>query len=145
MKGTETFKQVILNHLQDMVEQGHLSMDKFVNPKKNIDDCITYILNTVKSSGNNGFDDSEIFGMAMHYYDEENVEIGKPIGDRVRVVSNHHVELTEAEKEEAKKAAKEKLIREEQERLKGKKKPTTAPTATKPKTDEQLPGQLSLF
>ena len=40
----------------------------FSNPAKNIDDCVTYILNYVKNSGCNGFTDGEIFGQAIHYY-----------------------------------------------------------------------------
>ena len=41
---------------------------RFQNEEKNIDDCITYILNQVQKSGCNGFEDSEIFNMAYHYY-----------------------------------------------------------------------------
>ena len=32
------------------------------NPAKNIDDCVTYILNYVQKSGCNGFTDGEIYG-----------------------------------------------------------------------------------
>jgi peptidyl-tRNA hydrolase len=53
----------------------------------------------VQKSGCNGFADDEIFGMAVHYYDEDNIEIGKPMN--AHVVVNHVVELTEEEKEEA--------------------------------------------
>lgn len=38
-----------------------------------------------------------------HYYDEDNIEIGKPINARVTV--NHTVELTTEEKDEARKQA----------------------------------------
>lgn len=41
--------------------------------------------------------------MAVHYYDEDNIEIGKPINCRVAV--NHVVELTEEEKAEARQEA----------------------------------------
>ena len=44
-----------------------------------MDDCITYILNTVKASGMQGFADADIFGMAVHYYDEDDVKVGDPI------------------------------------------------------------------
>lgn len=68
---------------------------------KNIDDCITYILNTVKQSNCNGFADEEIYSMAIHYYDEDNIDIGKP--SDCHVIVNHIVELTEEEKAEARK------------------------------------------
>lgn len=38
--------------------------------------------------------------MAVHYYDEDNVEVGKPVS--CGVVVNHHVEISEEEKAQAK-------------------------------------------
>lgn len=87
MKGTEHFQNVILTHLQGVAVSDQAFKIKFENPKKNIKDCITYILNTVQKSGCNGFADEEIFGMAMHYYDEENITVGKEIN--AKVVVNH--------------------------------------------------------
>ena len=46
-------------------------------PEKNIDDCCTFIINQVRQSGCNGFADEEIYSMALHYYDEEDIDIGK--------------------------------------------------------------------
>jgi hypothetical protein len=46
-----------------------------------------------------GLDDAEVYGLAVHYYDEENVQIGE-VGDYM-VACNYHVELTEEQKEEA--------------------------------------------
>lgn len=65
-------------------------------PEKNIDDCCTFIINQVRQSGCNGFADEEIYSMALHYYDEEDIDIGKPVS--CKVVVNHTVELTEEEK-----------------------------------------------
>jgi len=87
MKGTEQFQNVIFTHLQGVAESDQNFKSKFENPKKKIEDCITYILNTVQKSGCNGFADEEIFGMAIHYYDEEEINIGKPID--AKVVVNH--------------------------------------------------------
>lgn len=60
-------------------------------------------MNYVQKSGCNGFDDEEIFGQAVHYFDEADIEVGKPID--CKVIVNHHVELTEEEKVEARKEA----------------------------------------
>ena len=87
MKGTEQFEKVIHNHLLGVANNDKAFEAKFNDPKKNIKDCITYILNTVQRSGCNGFADEEIFGMAIHYYDEEKIEVGKPIN--AQVVVNH--------------------------------------------------------
>ena len=79
---------------------------------------MTYILNTVQKSGCNGFADNEIYGMAVHYYDEESIDIGKEINCRVAV--NHTVELTDEDKQEAKEKAMAKLIEKEAESMKKK-------------------------
>ena len=76
---------------------------KFDNPDKNIDDCVTYILNWVQRSGCNGFCDDEIYGQAIHYYEEKDIEVGKPLDCQVTV--NRHIELTEEEKAQARQDA----------------------------------------
>lgn len=92
MQGSEQFIAVIQNHLQGVAAGDAIFAKKLENPDKSIKDCITYILNTVQKSGNNGFADAEIFGMATHYYDEEKIEVGNPVN--VRVVVNHTAEAT---------------------------------------------------
>ncbi len=103
MKSTDNFKQTIQSHLENLAQTDSLFAEKFANPEKNIDDCCTYILNTVKKSDCNGFASKEIFGMAIHYYDEDKIEVGKPVN--ARVVVNHAVELTEQDMQKAKAAA----------------------------------------
>ena len=95
MKGTEHFKRTIQMHLEQRAAEDALFAKNYRNPAKNIDDCVTYILNYVQRSGCNGFTDGEIFGQAVHYYDENEIEVGKPIQCQVAV--NHVVELTAEE------------------------------------------------
>lgn len=85
MKGTDNFKNVIQKQLYIIAGKDKLFAKSLLKDDKNIDDCITYILNQVKESGCNGFADDEIFNMAIHYYDEENINIGKPISGQVVV------------------------------------------------------------
>jgi hypothetical protein len=103
MKSTEIFKKTILMYLEQRAVNDELFATSYRKPQKNIDDCITYILNTVHKSGCNGFADDEIYSMAVHYYDENDVNVGKPFD--CQVVINHTVELTAEEKEEARKEA----------------------------------------
>jgi hypothetical protein len=103
MKASNHFKNDIKAYLDQRAETDVLFSFQYSKPEKNIDDCITYILNTVQKSGCNGFADEEIFNMAVHYYDEDNIEVGKQIN--ARVVVNHFVELTAEEKEEARQKA----------------------------------------
>ena len=73
MKGTEHFKRTIQMYLEQRAAEDTLFAKNYRNPAKNIDDCVTYILNYVQRSGCNGFTDGEIFGQAVHYYQNQNV------------------------------------------------------------------------
>jgi len=85
--------------------------------------CVTYILNQVQESGCSGFEDDEIYGMAVHYYQEENIEVGKSV-DYLHVAVNHVVELTDEEKAEARREAMAQYQRECYNRIANRKKPT---------------------
>ena len=135
MKATDAFKQTIESYLQKRALQDQLFADTLNKPAKNIDDCITYILNQVKASGMHGFEDEEIYQMAVHYYDEDGLEPGAKI--KCQVIVNHQVELTQEEIENAKKEALNQFIAKEQARLSRRKDP-------KAKITEE-PDQLSLF
>ena len=52
-----------------------------------------------------------IISCDKHYYDEDNINAGKPV-DYSRIVVNHVVELTAEEKEDAKKKAIERATNE---------------------------------
>ncbi len=79
MKGTDHFKRTIYMYLEQRAEEDALFAKKYRNPAKNMDECVTHILNYVQKSGCNGFTDGEIFGQAIHYYEENEIEVGKPI------------------------------------------------------------------
>lgn len=103
MKVSNQFTRTILTYLELRAESDNLFAESFAKENKNIDDCVTYILNEVQKSGCMGFADDEIYSMAVHYYDEDDIEVGKPINGKI--VVNHIVELTEEEKEQAKQDA----------------------------------------
>ena len=107
-KGTRAFNDTIREYLEGMAENDALFAVKFANPTKSMEDCVTYIINQVQKSGCNGFADDEIFGMAVHYWEENEIEVGKPLTN-CQVVVNHTVELTEEEKEQARQDAINKL------------------------------------
>ena len=122
MKGTEHFKRTIQMYLEQRAAEDALFAKNYRNPAKNIDDCVTYILNYVQKSGCNGFTDGEIYGQAVHYYDENEVEVGEPIQCKVAV--NHVVELTAEEKAEARQNAIRQYQDEELRKLQNRNKPT---------------------
>lgn len=114
-KGSLAFKHTIKEYLENRALADPLFAETFKKANKNIDDCIIYIINTVQKSGCNGFADAEVFGMAVHYYDEDNIEIGKETS--ATVVVNHKVELTAEEVEEAKKQARKRAEDEQYKKI----------------------------
>lgn len=114
-KGTRAFNNTIKAYLEERAENDALFAVKFANPSKSVEECVTYILNSVQKSGCNGFEDDEIFGMAVHYWEESEIEVGKPIN--CQVVVNHTVELTEEEKEQTRQDAIAKLRDEEMAKM----------------------------
>ena len=115
MKGTEHFKDVIQNYLETRASYDELFAESFRKENKNIDECITYILTEVQRMGCAGLSDEEVYSLAVHYYDEDNIEVGKSIN--CQVVVNHTIELTEEEKAEARKKAIERYQAEEYRKL----------------------------
>lgn len=103
MKSTEHFKETILEYLDQRAQEDELFAESYKKTEKNIEDCVTYILNEVYKSDCNGFTDEEIYSMAVHYYDEDNIEAGQR--PDCHVIVNHTVELTEEEKAEARQRA----------------------------------------
>jgi hypothetical protein len=127
MKTTAHFKQTIQNYLAQRAATDILFAVSYEKQDKNIDECITYILNTVQKSGCHGFADDEIYSMAVHYYDEDHINIGNPID--CKVVVNHTVELTQEEKDEARKDAIQRVQDEAYAKMKYAKKSNAKQTA----------------
>lgn len=140
MKSTDHFKRTIQNYLEQRAAEDELFARNYRKPNKNIDDCITYILNYVQKSGCNGFSDGEIYSQAVHYYDENEIEVGEPVQCQVSV--NHVVQLTEEEKAEAKQMAIRQYQAEEISKMQNRNK---AKTATAKQTTQVQPQTLFDF
>lgn len=116
MKATDAFTSVILEYLTTNSKTDIAIKLAMENPDKNMDDCVTYILNTVKKSGLVGFSDQEVYDMAIEYYTTEKLEIGsKHI--KSQVVINRIPTPTAEEKEKARQKAFEELVSEEKKNL----------------------------
>ncbi len=136
MKGTEQFKKTIKAYLDERAKTDELFAVTYAKENKNIDDCITFILNQVKNSGCNGFADDEIYSLAVHYYDEDTIDVGKPLS--CNVVVNHQIVLTEEEKAAARKQTTARYEEEEVRKMRERRKP-------KPTTPQPEQPMLSLF
>ena len=138
MSGTEQFTRTISEYLNLRAATDPLFAPNLAKPHKNIEDCITYILKQVQQSGCNGFEDDEIYSMAVHYYDEDDLEVGSPVA--CHVVVNHTLVLTEEEKVEARKQAIQQYQAQELRRLQEPKR-----VKAKASTDSEQVPEPSLF
>ena len=138
MSGTEQFTRTIAEYLNLRAATDPLFAPNLAKPHKNIEDCITYILQQVQQSACNGFEDDEIYSMAIHYYDEDDLEVGSPVA--CHVVVNHTIVLSEEEKAEARKQAIQQYQAQELRRLQ-----EPRQVKTKASTNSEQAPQPSLF
>lgn len=102
-----------------------------------MDECCRYILGEARKRGTTvAMSDAEVFGMAVHYYDEEDIKVEKESSGCSVSSSSYKVELTEEEKKSAREAAIKRLAEEQYQSLK--KRPA------KKKVDDSVQ-QMSLF
>lgn len=139
MKSTEKFKEYIEKYLKSFAEDDPVFQSKMNNTEKSIDKCIEYILKQVVKSRRCAYADEEIYGLAIHYYDEENIE-----KEKVEIsVDNAFIagpySLTEEEKAELKEKAKQQYQQELVNQLKKPSKPSPK------KEEKEVQQQMSLF
>lgn len=134
MKATEHFKQTIKAYLDERAQNDELFAVSYAKENKNMDDCVTFILNQVKRSKCMGLTDEEVYSLAVHFFDEDDIEIGNSI--TCNVIVNHTVELTEEEKakarQEALKEYQAEQLRKMQKRTNKPKTPKAQPEITTP-------------
>lgn len=133
-------ENIIKDYLDKRAETDPILAEKLKNPKKNIKECLQYIMGEAHKRATGGsvmIADEEVYGWAVHYYDEENIEVEK---------INHHAEVTrradpeyvptEEEKEQARQMAMKRLEQEAYEKMHAPKKKIKS---------ESTDNQMSLF
>lgn len=134
MKATEHFRQTIKAYLDERAQNDELFAVSYAKENKNMDDCVTFILNQVKRSKCMGLTDEEVYSLAVHFFDEDDIEIGNSIA--CNVIVNHTVELTEEEKAQARQEALKEYqaeqLRKMQKRTNKPKTPKAQPEITTP-------------
>lgn len=119
-KVSQSFKDTIKAYLDQRAQSDPLFATSYQKEGKNLDECCNYIVQEVQKMHVNGLADDEVFGLAVHYYDEDNLGEIKEVN--CKVVVNHTVELTEEEKEQARKAVLAEFQKEEIAKLRSQKK-----------------------
>ena len=82
----------------------------YAKPHKSIDECFRYILSEAQKRGNAVcMTDEEVFGLAVHYYDEDDIKVRKTATEAraTHSAQAQKVELTEEQKAVALKRAME--------------------------------------
>ena len=147
MKATEEFKNCLKAELEKRAAEDELFAAAYKKPTKSLDQCIDYIFQEVEASGRNGFADAEVYGMAVHYYEEDN--LGEIRATEGRVVINRHIELSDEEKEALRASARKQFeadcLREMKARNKQIAEASKKAAEKSAKSEEAQPKQLSLF
>lgn len=137
----QSAQNAIKAYLDERAKADELFAKSYAKPNKNFKECYNYILGEAKKRGNAvAMTDAEVFGMAVHYYDEDDIKVNKlPANTKVSVSApvSKAVELTEEDKEKARQAAIQRLAEEQHALLRKK------PTRAKKETTEAK--QMSLF
>lgn len=80
------FKEVIKRHLDQMAQQDFAFAERYKQEGKSLDKCIQYIFSQAqkKKTGNcAAIEDAIVYGWAVHYYTEDNVNVDKSVKAKV--------------------------------------------------------------
>ena len=82
-------KAAIKAHLDALAQKDPLFAAVYAKPGKNMDECFDYILGEVRKEGMAVYkSDQEVYGMAVHYYEEDDLKVSKiPKDERVRTAA----------------------------------------------------------
>ena len=74
------FKDKIKEHLDSVAKSDKLFAKTYAKKNKSIDECCKYIIQEVKKAAKNNSQvqvaDDEIYSLAIHYYDEDDIKVG---------------------------------------------------------------------
>lgn len=115
---SKTFKNTIKSHLDERAKADPKFAESYAKEDKSIDECCRYILSQMSKRGNAvATTNEEVYGMAIHYYDEDDLKVPKSVGGAAAHTSAPKVELTEEEKAKAREEALELFRKNEIERI----------------------------
>ena len=81
---TNSFKEAIQEYLEQRAKQDTLFAVTYAKPNKSVDECCNYIMKEARKRGNAVcMRDDEVFGLAVHYYDEDSIKDVKPVSATV--------------------------------------------------------------
>lgn len=121
-KVNQSFKMAIQSYLEKKAKEDSLFAVTYAKDNKNLDECCDYIIGEARKRGGNAvaMTDDEVFGIAIHYYDEDDIKVNK-LPKSVRTsVSSPKVKLTEEDEKKAREEAIRRLTEEQYASIKKK-------------------------
>lgn len=143
------FQDIIKAYLDKRAAEDSQFAESYAKPGKSITDCCNYILNQAQKRGSAvAMADEEVYGMAVHYYDEDiPASECRPISEARASAPRPEVELTDEEKAKAKELAIAKYRDEQVKAIRAEERAKKAEKAKKDKERREkfAAQQLSLF
>lgn len=137
-------KERIKDYLDQMAANDPQFANEYANENKSLDECFQYILSEARKQGSSVcMTDEEVFGLAVHYYDEPEIKFKAVPENELSAVStsdahSEPIELTDEERKEARRIALNRLAEEQYKGMKNK-----PAKRSKSKTDDSQ--QMTLF
>lgn len=103
---TDPFQTAIKQYLDKRAATDELFAAKYNNPKKSIQECCSYITGEAYARAEGGtavISDEEVYGWAVHYYDEDNITIRK--APRASSTRSQEPKLTKKQQEDLRRQA----------------------------------------
>lgn len=111
-------KEAIKNYLDERARTDELFAKAYAKEGKSIDECFSYILGEARKKGTQVcMSDEEVFGLAVHYYDEDNIKVSH-VREGARVATTKEVKISAEDEKEARDAAIKRLTEEQYSLLK---------------------------
>ena len=127
------FEEAIKQYLDELAKTDKLFAKTYAKENKSVEECCNYIIAEVQKLANRqrgvALKDSEVYQLAVHYYDEDDIKAPTKVAGAKVVVPT-----SEAKPSDAPKAEKPKQV-EEPKAEKPKRKTTKEPKAEKPKQE----------
>lgn len=149
MSKQNPLKEAIQSYLDERAKADELFAVAYKKKNKNIDECFAYIMGEALKESSPvvpgvegcGMDNDVVYGMAVHYYDEDDIKVNK-LPSNVRASAStttpvKPVKLTEEDEKKAREEAIKRLTEEQYALLKKK------PSRSKKEVTEVQ--QMSLF
>ena len=95
-------KERIKDYLDERASKDELFAKSYAKTNKNIDECYEYIVGEArkqcKDSDSICISDDVVYGWAVHYYDEDNINVGRSSESKESTESNVNKKSVEANK-----------------------------------------------